>query len=428
MSTYGRRLLPHLVDERAAQGHQRPVASLPLSSIHLGHDPLTAGYVDVSYYTFALAIDRLAIWLLNTFGLPQPQFEPFVYLAPTDWRYQILILASAKAGYVPFLVSPRNSDIELGSLLQECNATKFLTDRTHPTTVPAVRQILRLRPTLHCYDIPPLAVLLAADTPLPQNVPLNATWEEYRHVPLLQIQTSGSTGSPKLITIRHGSLSALDGFHLLEKTQVKQRMGYKRMCCAFPPFHIAGIVYGLFYPSYMDSTAITLPPGPITADVVDRAHVRGRAEMSNLMPSLVADLVKDLEQRANLSMLTAGITFGGGPLAEDVAAIVNEIAPLATGYGSGELIAIPNVPKDREDWSFVRFDEEGAGVVFRHQGMDLYELGLVRNTNAELVQAVFVTFLIYRSSGPKISSDPILTNAAFGNTCLAWTMSSFLVR
>lgn len=88
------RLLHNVIEQRARDGHSRPIASVPRSST------LDEGYTDVSYAMFANAIDRLAHWILATLGTPTRDCEPIVYVAPLDLRYQILMIAAVKAGYI----------------------------------------------------------------------------------------------------------------------------------------------------------------------------------------------------------------------------------------------------------------------------------------------------------------------------------------
>ena len=88
---YGRRLLPHLIDERARNSHERPYASVSVSK-----DPKD-GFRDISYEQFANAINRCAQWLLDQIGHSQT-FEILAYMGPQDLRYQVLVIAAIKTG------------------------------------------------------------------------------------------------------------------------------------------------------------------------------------------------------------------------------------------------------------------------------------------------------------------------------------------
>ena len=89
---YGRRLLPVLVDEISRDDPDRIFISLPLTS-----NP-EDGFRDISYRSFANAINRAAWWLESKLGKGQ-NFETLAYTAPSDIRYPIIAYAAIKAGY-----------------------------------------------------------------------------------------------------------------------------------------------------------------------------------------------------------------------------------------------------------------------------------------------------------------------------------------
>ena len=90
---YGRRLLGAVIDQRALDNHQRPYASIPIST-----DP-SDGFRDISYRVFANAINRCALWMMHHIGLSH-NFENLAYLGPNDLRYVILCMAAVKTGRV----------------------------------------------------------------------------------------------------------------------------------------------------------------------------------------------------------------------------------------------------------------------------------------------------------------------------------------
>lgn len=92
VARYGRRLLPHLIDELAQSGHRRPYASIPT-----GLNP-SDGYLDVPIQAFANGINRCATWIKDRFGKSKSS-EVLVYLGPADLRYNLLAVAVAKTGY-----------------------------------------------------------------------------------------------------------------------------------------------------------------------------------------------------------------------------------------------------------------------------------------------------------------------------------------
>jgi acyl-coenzyme A synthetase/AMP-(fatty) acid ligase len=82
-----------VIDERARDNHKRPYASIPNSN------NVKDGFRDITYRTFANAINRCAIWLKDEIGI-STSFEAMVYIGPADLRYQILCMAAVKTGHV----------------------------------------------------------------------------------------------------------------------------------------------------------------------------------------------------------------------------------------------------------------------------------------------------------------------------------------
>jgi acyl-CoA synthetase (AMP-forming)/AMP-acid ligase II len=91
---YGRRLLPHIVDEIAATDPNRAWAAIPRDS-----DSLTAGYLDLTYSQYANAINRAARYLTERLGSKRASFEPLAYAGPADIRYPVFAVAAIKAGF-----------------------------------------------------------------------------------------------------------------------------------------------------------------------------------------------------------------------------------------------------------------------------------------------------------------------------------------
>jgi len=91
---FGKRLLSHLIDQRARDNHKTPWASIPINATSVASD-----YRDVSYQQLANAINRCAQWLID--NIPKSvELEPVAYIGPHDIRYHIAALAGPKSGHV----------------------------------------------------------------------------------------------------------------------------------------------------------------------------------------------------------------------------------------------------------------------------------------------------------------------------------------
>jgi acyl-CoA synthetase (AMP-forming)/AMP-acid ligase II len=92
ITTPGKRLLPHIVDERARSGYVRPFALYPRSKVP------GQGFREVSYAQLANAVNRAAWWLEAEIAREEEREKPVAYLGPNDLRYIIFVLATMKTG------------------------------------------------------------------------------------------------------------------------------------------------------------------------------------------------------------------------------------------------------------------------------------------------------------------------------------------
>jgi acyl-CoA synthetase (AMP-forming)/AMP-acid ligase II len=89
---FGLRLLPGIIDERAITHPDDAYASVPNTP-----QPQD-GFKNISYGTFANAINRCAWWIEDHLGRGQ-NFETLVYVGPNDLRFSILTVAAVKTGH-----------------------------------------------------------------------------------------------------------------------------------------------------------------------------------------------------------------------------------------------------------------------------------------------------------------------------------------
>jgi acyl-coenzyme A synthetase/AMP-(fatty) acid ligase len=89
IETYGKRLLPHIVDVRAKAGYSQAFAMYP-KSVNAAE-----GFRSISYVEIANAVNRVSWWLDAELGEKE---DTFVYFGPNDLRYIILVLATIKTG------------------------------------------------------------------------------------------------------------------------------------------------------------------------------------------------------------------------------------------------------------------------------------------------------------------------------------------
>jgi hypothetical protein len=90
ITSIGRRLLPHIIDERAKAGYKRPYALYPRTK-----DP-AAGFKAISYARLANAINRASWWLEKELPRAEEKQHAFAYLGANDLRYAVFVLATIK--------------------------------------------------------------------------------------------------------------------------------------------------------------------------------------------------------------------------------------------------------------------------------------------------------------------------------------------
>ncbi|KAI9687031.1 MAG: putative secondary metabolism biosynthetic enzyme [Bathelium mastoideum] len=250
-----------------------------------------------------------------------------------------------------------------------------------------IESLLKEHPMTH-FKIPELAELID-ETPV-DHIPFNKLFEEYRMKPWLLLHTSGSTGIPKIVPIRHGVPTTLDAFWLFGN-ELADRCGNMRLLAPFPSFHIAGIIYSIATTIYCDSTIVLPPVAPLTAELIDAIHVHGQIEYSAIPPSLIVELAKDKSFLPNLRNLR-GLTYAGGPLSKATGDILINDVSLNTSLGATEFFGLPIIQKDPQFWQYFKFNVDWSGLEFREIEHGLYELVIVRKPELDLMQAVFVTF------------------------------------
>ena len=91
--SYGRRLLPQVLDELSSCTPERLYATIP----RLTRD-LSQGFHDLTVKDVARCVDALAWWLQEEIGGSE-SFETLCYIGIPDIRSAMIFLAAIKCGY-----------------------------------------------------------------------------------------------------------------------------------------------------------------------------------------------------------------------------------------------------------------------------------------------------------------------------------------
>ena len=217
------------------------------------------------------------------------------------------------------------------------------------------------------------------------------------HEPFVVLHSSGSTGIPKPVVLKHGTIAAIDAFQLIPSLGGKPWHGHywkgKRVFVTFPLFHAAGLGFLLAICIYHGIVPV-LPPasGPLTAEIADSVHIYGNVRMGLFPPSILVDLARDPVFLDNLRQLEH-VSFGGGPLPKDIGDLISTKTRVSACFGTTEAAFYPTEVAEPEDWQYFSFSSF-LGQEFRQFGGDLYEHILIRSKSPDLsaLQAIFFTF------------------------------------
>lgn len=287
-----------------------------------------------------------------------------------------------------FYSSPRNRLEVQVALLDKLECDILMTPEQMSD---ATRGVLDNR-AMRKFILPHLDFFLNAEPVQPY--PYTKRWEEARKEPYVVMHSSGTTGTPKILILKQGTVAASDAFQRFIELGEEPWYGHywtgKRVLTSFPWVH-AGSVLLLSCGIYNSFTPVFANEWPLSGATANYLHVNGNIQAAWYSPSVLQEVARNATYLENIAKLD-NVSYAGGILPADVGNAITARTRLFGTYASTETGILPGEMPPTEDWGYYRYNKR-LGHSFQHFAGDMYELIHTRDEAIEPFQGVFYTFL-----------------------------------
>ncbi|GAB7341272.1 hypothetical protein MBLNU457_7546t1 [Dothideomycetes sp. NU457] len=373
---FGERLLTPILDERARQTPHRVFAEIPKGQT------LEDGFRNYTYAEMASAVNVMARWLQSELEKdPEPSRDPVPYIGPNDMRYILIFFAAQKIGRAILIPLRYNSPEAQVSLIRQSKSKHLFSS--------ACSKAL-WEPTLAAFgndishsEVPPVDFFLYHD-PIP-NIPTTRTWNEVKDEYAVILQSSGTTGVPKILPWTFSAFARMDAFHGFADELLIPSIYHAgaRVIMAQDMSWGVSIFLGGAFPIWSDVIAIFLPPdapNPMSADYLYDAHKIARPSIAMFIPTLLRDIVRD-EKRRDIFPALEALTYAGAPLDTATGDMLETMTKVSSAIGSTELGIHPHLYSDDvPHWSYLNFATSYEGYELRPFIVEdqIYEMVVVK--------------------------------------------------
>lgn len=347
---------------------------------------------DVTIAEFSRAVDTTARWLDEKFG-EEGDSEVVAFLASgSDLRYMILLVAAVKSNRLAFFPSPRNDVQAQCKIFEEYGCRQLLLPKRNPLGKHMERVVEKL--DLAIGEVPDLDDLLDAEDPTIYSWALRKN-VDIRYEPMVGIHTSGSTGLPKPVVVKHGNFTAIEHWKRIPELGGSRvhftHWSAMNILLAMPLFHLAGI--DIFFAALVHGFTLLLPPddsGPLSAEIISDIIQQLEVDSIIVSPSILADMTATAKMSRSLSQIKAAM-YGGGPLPQAAGDTIVQYCDLYNLIGTSEGGVYPTELLARENWQYIKVSHQ-FGFEMRPHADDLHEMVFVRHEKWQDFQVPFFTF------------------------------------
>ncbi|KAK4503218.1 hypothetical protein PRZ48_006646 [Zasmidium cellare] len=391
-SSIPKQLIPNIVDGLASIKPHGDFALIPRS-----YTSYAEGYRRVTYRDLANAVNGVA-WLLADKLGKDAERQALAYVGANDIGYPIYALGCVKAGHTLLSLAPRNTKEDHGALLQATGCKYILTPP--PPYSPTVNAILDgavEKPEI--IHVPTTFELLERKS---SHFPYPKTFASHKDEPLVMVHTSGTTGTPKLVTWSHAYAAAYSSW-----CQEPPPAGYentvnfsrnRRNFTPFPFFHAGAMFITLIVSIVNQKTNVTPLAGvPPTAQGIVEALKYVDIDVLHLPAPFAEQISKSDELLDGATKTITMVSYGGGDVSEAcVNAWLSRGVNIAGFNGSTETSPYPLIrPLEGwkpEDAKYIQLHPI-VNMQFRPTAVpDMFEAVLVKNTDERKIQPVFYIF------------------------------------
>ncbi|KAJ6541378.1 hypothetical protein B0H19DRAFT_1173050 [Mycena capillaripes] len=346
----GSLLLPEVLEYNAQHSSEHPLFFYP------GKD----GVIETLTWSRAIKVFRRAAHISHTrMSVAEEDENPFVVaiLVATDQITYLSVIAGLMlAGFIPFPISPRNSDAAVVHLLQSSGASHMFVSADPPMQSLAASAHARLAEIgthVKLMPLPTFRELFQASPGIPDTRILMK--KRQLDDAAVVMHSSGSTAFPKAIRLSH---------RIMLESGLTPYYGEVDFCGevisahAVPVFHMLGLVqlpYAAFTGMGVASFSPSAPPAPPSPDRVFEGAVTTNSTMLITPPSFLEIWAQDPVLVEHMKGLVT-VIFGGGPLQPSVGdMLAKRGVNISHLYGMTEgnclSVLVPKTPA-KEGWDY----------------------------------------------------------------------------